>query len=91
MFTSLSNQIKSFIMHAVIRRSITSFQAEAIYASLRPGNLAPFEKTLQQWLAVGNIVSNLTCSRLEPQTSRSRDERVTVRTTGWYKFTANYT
>ena len=31
--------------------------------------------------AVGNAVSDLTGLRFEPQTSRSRDERVTVRPT----------
>ena len=41
-------------------------------------NTAPFEETSQQWRVVGKTVSNLTGARLEPQTSRSRDERVTL-------------
>ena len=36
----------------------------------------------QRWRAVGNTVFDLTGPRFEPQTSRSRDERVTVRPTG---------
>ena len=38
----------------------------------------------QRWRAFGNAVSNLTGSRFETQTSRSRDERVTARPTGWF-------
>ena len=53
-----------------------------ISASLRPGNTAPFEEMSQRWRAVGNTVSNLTGPRFEPQTSRSRGERVTARPTG---------
>ena len=52
--------------------------AEPISASLRPGNTASFEEMLQLWRAVGNTVSNLTGPRFEPQTSHSRDERVTA-------------
>ena len=36
----------------------------------------------QRWRAVGNTVFDLTGPRFEPQTSRSRDERVTARPTG---------
>ena len=50
-----------------------------ISASLRPGNTAPFEKMSQRWRAVGNTVFDLTGPRFKPQTSRSRDERVTAR------------
>ena len=53
--------------------------AGPISASLRPGNTAPFEEKLQRWRAVGNTVSDLTGPRFEPQTSHSRDERVTAR------------
>ena len=55
--------------------------AGPISASLRQGNTAPFEKMSQRWRAVGNTVSDLTCSKFEPQTSRSRDERVPARPT----------
>ena len=56
--------------------------AGPISASLRPGNTAPFEEMSQRWRAIGNTVSDLTGPRFEPQTSRSRDERVTARPTG---------
>ena len=56
--------------------------AGPISASLRPGNTAPFEEMSQRWRAVGNTVSDLTGPRFEPQTSRSRDERVTARPSG---------
>ena len=49
--------------------------------SLRLGNTASFEEMLQRWRAVGNTVFDLTGPRFEFQTSRSRDERVTVRPT----------
>ena len=41
---------------------------------------------LQRWQAVGNSVSDLTGLSFEPQTYRSRDERVTARPTGRYPF-----
>ena len=44
--------------------------------SLRPCNTALFQEMLERWQGVSNTVSNLTGSRFEPQTSRSRDERV---------------
>ena len=37
---------------------------------------------LQRWRTVGNTVSDLTSQRFEPQTFRSKDERVTARPTG---------
>ena len=46
------------------------------------GNTAPFEEMSQRWQAVGNTVSDLTGPKFESQTSRSRDERVTVWSTG---------
>ena len=56
---------------------------ELISTSSRPGNTASFEEMLQRWRAVGNTVSDLADPRFEPQTSRSRDERVTARPTEW--------
>ena len=53
-----------------------------ISTSLRPGNAASFEEMSQRWRAVGNTEFDLTGPILEPQTSRSRDERVTVRPMG---------
>ena len=49
-----------------------------IFASLRPGNIASFEQMSQWWRAVGNTVSDLTGLKFEPQTSRSRDNRITA-------------
>ena len=49
-----------------------------------PGNTASFEEMLQWWRAVGNAVPDLTGPRFEPQTSRSRDERVTARPTALF-------
>ena len=49
--------------------------------SLGPRNTAPFKEMLQRWRAVGNTVSDLTGPKFEPQTSRSRDERVTAQLT----------
>ena len=43
---------------------------------------APIEEMPQRYGVVGNTVSDLTGPRFEPQTSRSRDERVTARPTG---------
>ena len=56
--------------------------ARPISASLRPGNIAPFKEMSQRWLAVGSSVCDMTSSRIEPQTSHSRDECVTARPTG---------
>ena len=55
-------------------------------ASLRLGNTASFEM-LQQWHTIGNTVSDLTGLRFEPQTSRSRDERIKARPTAWFHVT----
>ena len=55
---------------------------EPISASLRLGNTASFEKMSQRWKAVGNAAFvDLTGPTFEPQTSRSRDKRVTARPT----------
>ena len=60
---------------------------ELISASLRLRNIAPFKDMLQR--SVGNPVSNLIGPRFEPQTSRSRDERVTAQPTGGWFATIN--
>ena len=64
--------------------------AGPISASLRPGNTAPFEEMSQRWRAVGNTVSDLTGPRFEPQTSRSRDKRVTARPKNIFLYQQNY-
>ena len=49
-----------------------------ISASLRPSNTASFEEMSKWWRTIGDSVPNLTSPRFEPQTSRSRDERITI-------------
>ena len=73
----------------VTPKRVTSWRGPSLrhwpgqHSSIRsPGNTAPFEEMSQRWRAVGNTVSDLTGPRFEPQTSRSRDERVTARPTG---------
>ena len=65
-FLEVAHIIKSFI----------------ILAALRQSNTAPIEEMSQRWRVVGNTVFNLTGPRFEPQTSRSRYERVATRSTG---------
>ena len=64
-------------MLAVLRRSVLRVSGLSS-ASLCPRYTAPFEEMSQQWLAIGNTVSNLTGPRFAPQTSRSRNECVTA-------------
>ena len=79
----LKDQIKSNLsLYSLYYAEACNELAGPISASLRPGNTAPFEEMSQRWRAVGNTVSDLTGLRFEPQTSRSRDERVTARPTG---------
>ena len=61
----------------VLSSVIVTFNKKYIIFSM-PEQTDPFEEMLQRWRAVGNTVSNLTGPRYEPQTSRSRDERVTA-------------
>ena len=78
-----SDQIKSNLsLYSLYYAEACNELAGPISASLRPGNTAPFEEMSQRWRAVGNTVSDLTGLRFEPQTSRSRDERVTAQPTG---------
>ena len=51
--------------------------AEPITVSLRPNDTAAFEEMSQRWQAVSSTVTDLIGPRFEPQTSRSRNERVT--------------
>ena len=53
------NQIKSFIIVTVLRRSVNEL-AGPISPSLRLGNTAPFKKMSQRRRAVSNTVSDLT-------------------------------
>ena len=80
------DDIKSYLsLYSLDYAEACNELAGPISASLRPGNTAPFEEMSQRWRAVGNTVSDLTGPRFEPQTSRSRDGRVTARPTGRYK------
>ena len=77
----IKNQIKIF--HYI--RCITPKRASQVcgthFRVIAPGNTVPFEEMWQRWRAVRNTESDLTGPRLEPQTSRSTDERVTARPT----------
>ena len=42
---------------------------------------ASFEEMSQQWQVITNTVSDLTGQKVEPQTSRSRDVRITAQPT----------
>ena len=82
-----TNQIKSNLsLYSLDYAEACNELARPISASLRPGNTAPFEEMSQRWRAVGNTVSDLTGPRFEPQTSRSRDERVTAWPTKYRKY-----
>ena len=51
---------------------------EPISASLHQSNTASFEEMSKRWQTIGDTVPNLTSLRFEPQTYRSRDERITI-------------
>ena len=90
-FRSRDERICKYIIISQIKSNLSLYSlyyAEAcnefagpISASLRLSNTAPFEEMLQRWQTVGNTVFDLTGPRFKPQTSRSRDERVTARLT----------
>ena len=65
-------------------KGVTSLGAHLCVVA--PGNTAPIEEILQWWRAVGDTMSDLNDSRLEPRIFRSRDERVTARPTGRHIF-----
>ena len=82
-FAFQNQKIKSkFSLHSLHYAKVSNELTGPNSASLRSGNTAPFEEISQQWRAVGNTVSDLTGPRFEPQTSRSRHERVIARPTG---------
>ena len=60
------NQIKSFIIPAVLRQSMKRVCGAHLGVSALVGNTALFEEMLQRWRAVGNTVSDLACARFEP-------------------------
>ena len=80
---SNQNQIESNLsLYLLYYAEACNNFAGPISASLRPGNTASCEEMTQRWQTVDNTVSDLTGSRFEPQTSRSRDEQVTAWPTG---------
>ena len=74
------SQIKSSLYSLYYAEACNKF-AGSIFASLRPSNAASLEEMSQRWRVVGNTVFDLTGTRFEPNTSRSRDESVTARPT----------
>ena len=79
--TKINSIISNLSLHSLDYAKACNELARPIFASLLPSNTAPFKEMLQRWRAVGNTVSNFTGPKFEPQTSRSRDERVTARPT----------
>ena len=79
-------QIKSFIVLVVLSRSVHRVCGAHLRVIARVGNKAPLKEMFQRWRAVGNTESDLTgpSPRFEPQTSRSRGERVIARPAGQY-------
>ena len=71
----MHNQIFCYTQCITPKRA-TSLEDQV--ASFRPGHAAYFKEILQRWRAIGNTVSDLTGPRFEPQTSSSRDDRVTA-------------
>ena len=73
---------QNLLLHSLYYAEACNELGGPISASLRPGHTGPFEEMLQRWRTVGNTVPHLTNPKFEPQTSRSRNERVTARATG---------
>ena len=77
-----SNQIKSFIILAALRRSVYRVFRLHLRFFVPAGDTGLFEEISQRWRVVGNTVSDLTGPRFEPQTSRSRSKRATPQPIG---------
>ena len=71
------------MIRAVLRQACNEFVGP-ISTPLHSGNTALLEEMSQRWRAVGNIVTDLTDPKIEPQISRSRDEQLTARPTDRY-------
>ena len=78
-----SNQIKIQITPWITPKRVTSWRGPSPRHCARATQLRTFEEMSHRWRVVGNTVSDLTGPRFELLTSRSRDERVTARLTGW--------
>ena len=68
--------IKSFVVLAGLRRSMSRVCGAHFRFIASTGITASFEEMLQRWWAVDNTVSNLTGPRFESQPYRLRVERV---------------
>ena len=75
--------IKSFIILAVIRRSVERVRGAHLRV-IAPGQYSFFRRNVAAVANVNNTVSNLTGPKFEPQTSYARNKRVTARPTGRY-------
>ena len=83
MCPQVANHIKSNLsLHSLYYPQACNELAGPISESLNPGNTVPFEEMPQGWRAVANTVSYFTGPKFEPQTSSSRDERITARLPG---------
>ena len=87
-WSSNQNQI-NLSLYSLYHAEACNELAAPIYASLRLRYAVSFEEMSQRWRVFGNSVSDLTSQRFEPQTSRSREERVTARLTGRYFWSSN--
>ena len=77
----ISNQ-SNFSLYSLYYAEASNEFAGPISASLRLANAVCFKQISQRWQAVGNTMSGLTGPRFEPQTSRSKDERIIAQQTG---------
>ena len=71
---------KIFIILAILCQNAKRVRGAHLHV-IAPGSTASFEGMSQRRQVVGNTVSDLTGSRFEPRTSRSRDKRITARPT----------
>ena len=75
------NSNPSSYTRCITLKRVTSLRVSSSRYS-PPSNVTLLEEVLQWWRAVGDTVSDLTDPRFKPQTSRSKDKRVTARPTG---------
>ena len=75
-FNVISIHTSNLSLYSLYYAKLCNEFAGHISASLRPGNSAPFEIISHRWRGVGNTKSDLTNPKFEPQTFRSKDERI---------------
>ena len=68
-------QSNFFYTRCITPKSVTSLRGPS-RGHCSCGSTAPFKELSELWQAVDNTVSDLICPRFEPQTFRSKDERV---------------